>query len=104
MSLESPILNTKVSAAVKAAWQLSCQQRGVKPGVRLREYVEREVLADRAVEAARSVGFEEVMRRLATPTYPTHVADSTGQPETAQGKLRTTLVSRYNGWACGVTR
>lgn len=87
---ESPILNTRVEESVKAAWQLCCDRQGVKPGVRLRELVEREILAERALDVVRTVGFAEAMRRLALPTYPTHAGYPT-QPEIApQGKLRHT--------------
>lgn len=90
MSLDSPILNTKVSEALKASWQLTCERKGIKPGVRLRELVERETLMDRAVECARAVGFEETMRRLATPTYAVHETQSKSAVSREQGKLRTT--------------
>lgn len=94
MSLDSPILNTKVSEALKASWQLTCERKGIKPGVRLRELVERETLTDRAVECARTVGFEETMRRLATATYQVHEMETTRAKTQGQGKLRTTVSAR----------
>lgn len=94
MSLDAPILNTKVSEALKAAWQLACHRLDIKPGVRLRQLVERETLADRALECARAVGFEETMRRLAAPTYPVHEMEPTRAHTQGQGKLRTTGSAR----------
>lgn len=103
MSLDHPILNCKVPESLKAAWQLTCQRQGITPGVRLRGLVERETLADRALECARTVGFEETMRRLALPTYPVHALESTSEPSAAQGKPRITGAGREHGRAKGDT-
>ena len=94
MSLDHPILNCKVPESLKAAWQLTCQRQGINPGVRMRCLVERETLTDRSLECARTVGFEETMRRLALPTYPVHALESTDERPEAQRKPRTTFSSR----------
>ena len=87
MSLPDPILNFRVKAPIKDAFQLLAVRLGRDPGPLGREWLIERMVHEVAEECYRSFGLIELLRRLAQPSPTFSYPDNSN--EEANGAVQT---------------
>ena len=97
MGEPNPCMSFRGPQDMKDAIELLAQRQGKKPGNMIEGWVRDRLAQELAMEVARPVGFAELSRRLAVPTYPSTRQDQRTGIAVADGVGASTLSANVDG-------